>query len=176
MNFAHFCEFWCFSLGKQARSTLNFCSGTPLRKVHELTFLWFSFPGPLLSKVRIKPGLVPGTNPVCPWDNPEVVPRATAWKIQRTEEKGLFPQISSDILRFAYHSPRNFYKLIPLPYFFFVFFFVIFTGIRCGHRFFFVTPMRSSGSRVDWKIFFVSFTKLIPRKIFFVLQKFWCWW
>ena len=38
MNFAHFCEFWCFSLGKQARFTLNFCSGTPLRKVHEPTF------------------------------------------------------------------------------------------------------------------------------------------
>ena len=38
MNFGHFCEFWCFSLGKQARFTLNFCSGTPLRKVHELTF------------------------------------------------------------------------------------------------------------------------------------------
>ena len=35
-----------------------------------------------------------------------------------------------------YHSPRNFYKLIPLPFFFFVIFFVIFTGIRCGHRFF----------------------------------------
>ena len=30
MNFAHFCEFWCFSLGKQARFTLNFCSGMPL--------------------------------------------------------------------------------------------------------------------------------------------------
>ena len=30
MNFAHFCEF-------------NFCSGMPLRKVHELTFLWFWF-------------------------------------------------------------------------------------------------------------------------------------
>ena len=36
-NFALFCEFWCFSLGKQARFTLNFCSGMPLRKVHELT-------------------------------------------------------------------------------------------------------------------------------------------
>ena len=34
---------------------------------------------------------------------------------------------------------------------------------------FFVTPMRSSGSRVDWKIFFVSFTKLIPRKNFFCI-------
>ena len=29
MNFAHYCEFWCFSLGKQARFTLNFCSGMP---------------------------------------------------------------------------------------------------------------------------------------------------
>ena len=48
MNFAHFCEFWCFSLGKQARFILNFCSGMPLRKVHELTFLWFGLPGPLL--------------------------------------------------------------------------------------------------------------------------------
>ena len=49
MNFAHFCEFWCFSLGKQARFTLNFCSGMPLRKVHELTFFWFGLPGPLLN-------------------------------------------------------------------------------------------------------------------------------
>ena len=49
MHFAHFCEFWCFSLGKQARFTLNFCSGMPLRKVHELTFLWFGLPGPLLT-------------------------------------------------------------------------------------------------------------------------------
>ena len=48
MNFAHFCEFWCFSLGKQARFTLNFCSGMPLQKIHELTFLWFGLPGPLL--------------------------------------------------------------------------------------------------------------------------------
>ena len=43
-----FREFWCFSLGKQARFTLNFCSGMPLRKVHELTFLWFGLPWPLL--------------------------------------------------------------------------------------------------------------------------------
>ena len=48
MNFAHFCEFWCFSLGKQARFTLNCCSGMPLRKVHELAFVWFGLPGPLL--------------------------------------------------------------------------------------------------------------------------------
>ena len=38
-----------FSLGKQARFTLNFCSGMPLWKVHELTFLWFGLPGPLLT-------------------------------------------------------------------------------------------------------------------------------
>ena len=30
MNFAHFCEFWCFSLEK---------------KVHELAFLWLGLPG-----------------------------------------------------------------------------------------------------------------------------------
>ena len=50
MDFAHFCEFWCFSLGKQARFTLNFCSGMPLRKAHELAFLWFGLPGPLLNE------------------------------------------------------------------------------------------------------------------------------
>ena len=27
---------------------MNFCSGMPLRKVHELAFLWFGLPGPLL--------------------------------------------------------------------------------------------------------------------------------
>ena len=46
MNFAHFCEFWCFSLGKQARFTLNFCSGMPLWKVHKkkknLSLVWFA--------------------------------------------------------------------------------------------------------------------------------------
>ena len=52
MNFALFCEFWCFSLGEQARFTLNFCSRMPLRKVHELTFLWFGLPGPLLTNVN----------------------------------------------------------------------------------------------------------------------------
>ena len=46
MNFAHFCEFWCFSLGEQRRFTLNFCSGMPPGKVHELNFLWpFILPG-----------------------------------------------------------------------------------------------------------------------------------
>ena len=48
MNFAHFCEFSCFSFGKEARFTLNFCSGMPPGKVHELAFLWFGLPGPLL--------------------------------------------------------------------------------------------------------------------------------
>ena len=53
MNFAHFCEFWCFSLRKQARFTLNFCSGMPLRKVHEVTFLWFGLPRPLLILIYV---------------------------------------------------------------------------------------------------------------------------
>ena len=85
----------------------------------------------------------------------------------------------SGIYNINYHSPRIFYKLIPH----FVFLFVIFTGIRCGTDFF-VTPMRSSGSRVDiaqkpnksgqsldqrWKLFFVIFTKLIPRRLFFCI-------
>ena len=43
------CEFWCFPLGEQARFTLNFCSGMPLGKAHELAFLWFGLPGPLLN-------------------------------------------------------------------------------------------------------------------------------
>ena len=48
-EFCLFCEFWCFSLGKQARFTLNFFfSGMPPRKVHELAFFWFGLPGPLL--------------------------------------------------------------------------------------------------------------------------------
>ena len=38
-----------FFLGKASTiHKLNFCSGMPLRKVHELTFLWFGLPGPLL--------------------------------------------------------------------------------------------------------------------------------
>ena len=37
-----------FSSGKQARFTLNFCSGMPLWKVHELTLPWSGLPGPLL--------------------------------------------------------------------------------------------------------------------------------
>ena len=46
MNFAHFCEFWCFSSGKQVRFTSNFCSGLPPPgKVHELAFLWFGLLG-----------------------------------------------------------------------------------------------------------------------------------
>ena len=42
-------EFWCFSLGKQARFTSNFCSSLPPGKVHELAFLWFGLPGLLLT-------------------------------------------------------------------------------------------------------------------------------
>ena len=48
MKFAHFCEL-CFSLGKPARFTSNFCSSLPPGKVHELAFLWFALPGLLLN-------------------------------------------------------------------------------------------------------------------------------
>ena len=63
MNFAHFCEFWCFSLGKRARFTLNFCSGMPLRKVHELTFFWFGLPGTLLIAGEVLWTLIVPLNP-----------------------------------------------------------------------------------------------------------------
>ena len=71
---------------------------------------------------------------------------------------------------FMYHSPRNFYKLIPCRLFF-CNFFCNFYGNSLRPPIFSVTPMRSSGSRVDWKIFFVIFTKLIPRKNFFCIAK-----
>ena len=73
-------------------------------------------------------------------------------------------------------------------YFLGVFFFVILRELVAAPTFFFVTPMRSSGSRVDiaqkpnksgqildqrWKIFFVIFTKLIPGMIFFCIAKIW---
>ena len=77
MNFAHFCEFWCFSLGKQARFTLNFCSGTPLRKVHELTFLvWFAGATPDLTEAKhVGLGRTSwATDPQYGWDFPEEIP------------------------------------------------------------------------------------------------------
>ena len=42
-----------FFLRKTSTIHIEFCSGMPLRKVHELTFLWFGLPGPLLKNVRI---------------------------------------------------------------------------------------------------------------------------
>ena len=69
-----------------------------------------------------------------------------------------------------YHSPRNFYKLIPLPICF-CNFFCKFYGNSLRPPIFSVTLMRSSGSRVDWKIFFVIFTKLIPRNNCFCIAK-----
>ena len=48
MNFANFCEF-CVFLGKtNTIHKLNFCSGMPPGKVHELAFLWFGLLGWLL--------------------------------------------------------------------------------------------------------------------------------
>ena len=53
-------------------------------------------------------------------------------------------------------------------------FLVIFTGVRCGVII--AQKPNKSGQILDqrWKIFFVIFTKLIPRRIFIVLQQFWC--
>ena len=67
--------------------------------------------------------------------------------------------------------PEFFYKLIPCR-FFFCYFFCNFYGNSLRPPIFSVTPMRSSGSRVDWKIFFVIFTKLIPRKNFLYCKNF----
>ena len=53
-----------------------------------------------------------------------------------------------------YHSPRNFYKLIPLQVFF-CNFFCNFYGNSLRPPIFSVTLMRSSGSRVDWKNIFL---------------------
>ena len=71
-----------------------------------------------------------------------------------------------------YHSPRIFYKLIPLPFLGVFFVFVIFTGIRCGVDI--AQKPNKSGQILDqrWKIFFVIFTKLIPRRIFLYCKKF----
>ena len=92
----------------------------------------------------------------------------------------------SDSFSFSLPFTPKFLQINSPPVFFFVIVFVIFTGIRCGTDFFFVTPMRSSGSRVDvaqkpnksgqildqrWKICLVIFTKLIPRRNFLLYCK-----
>ena len=49
INFAHFCvNSGVFFLRKTSTIHIEFCSGMPLRKVHEPTFLWCGLPGPLL--------------------------------------------------------------------------------------------------------------------------------
>ena len=51
-----FCQFRSFSLGKQARFTYRtFVPECPPGKVHELAFLWFGLPGPLLNKLKTTP-------------------------------------------------------------------------------------------------------------------------
>ena len=68
-------------------------------------------------------------------------------------------------------TPKFLQTNSPPGFFFFVFFFCNFYGNSLRPPIFSVTPMRSSGSRVAWKIFFVIFTKLIPRKNFFCIAK-----
>ena len=74
-----------FFLRKEARFTLNFCSGMPLRKVHELTFLWFGLPGPLLIKV---PDLawISEKAPGCAWFCLKAL-GLSAWKDQNLPEQ-----------------------------------------------------------------------------------------
>ena len=57
-----------------------------------------------------------------------------------------------------------------------MYFFVIFRGIHCSMDL--AQKPNKSGQLLDqrWKLFFVIFMKLIPRRIFVVLQKLWCWW
>ena len=70
----------------------------------------------------------------------------------------------------------KFLQINSPPVFFFVFFFCNFYGSSLRPPIFFVTPMcgvfASLGGGLE-NIFFVILTKLIPRKIFFVLQTFW---
>ena len=43
MNFAHYCELWCFYLRQQAQFTLNFCSGMPVKSSWtDLSLVWFA--------------------------------------------------------------------------------------------------------------------------------------
>ena len=60
---------------------------------------------------------------------------------------------------------------INSPPFFLGIFSVIFTGIRCGVDI--AQKPNKSGQILDqsWKIFFVIFTKLIPRRMFFCIAK-----
>ena len=71
--------------------------------------------------------------------------------------------------RKIYHSPRNFYKLIPLPDFFLYFFFCNFYGnsLRCGYCTKTKQEWPDSGSTLE--NIFVIFTKFIPRRIFFCI-------
>ena len=49
MNFAHFFSVVFFLRKTSTIHISNFCSRMPLRNIHELTFLWFGLPGPLLT-------------------------------------------------------------------------------------------------------------------------------
>ena len=79
--------------------------------------------------------------------------------------------VSSRFLARQYHSPRNFYKLIPLPVFFFVSFFVIFTGIRCGVDI--AQKPNKSGQILDqcWKNIFCNFYEINSSQDFFLYCK-----
>ena len=66
----------------------------------------------------------------------------------------------------------KFLQINSPPDFFLYFFCVIFTGVRCGVDI--AQKPNKSGQILDqrWKIFFVIFTQLIPRRIFCIAKKF----
>ena len=70
MNFAHFCEFWRFSLGKQARFTSNFGSREPLPGKSSwtgLSLVWFARVTPDSRRLWLFPGSVRGFPPPLPF-------------------------------------------------------------------------------------------------------------
>ena len=56
MNFAHFCVNSGVFLRKTSTIHIELLFRNALRKVHELTFLWFGLPGPLLICSHLKKG------------------------------------------------------------------------------------------------------------------------
>ena len=69
----------------------NFCSGMPLWRVHELTFLWFGLPGPLLKNLGTRwPGKswVLGLRPEMGGEQKKKLPRlAQTWPCQEIWQK-----------------------------------------------------------------------------------------
>ena len=55
----------------------NFCSGMPLRKVHELAFLWFGLPGPVLTITSVRSAPLCSMSLIKSLRNSQICPRVT---------------------------------------------------------------------------------------------------